>query len=229
MAQQKQRRRGRQVQSSRTSRACCSRVIASISAATWNRHVATVRSFTRYCGRTRILERRRVMPALRDDGGETGARHRAVTELVLDDGERLAVLRARRFARGRAATGTRRLPRPGRPRMGRRGGARAVGCGLWSRGIVRQPDLPARQPTAPRLRRKRVVFAHEQRGAQALPAPPRLALAGLGRSSSRGTGPSPRSRRAISDNTPPPFRPPILKSVPTRAWVEPVTTPPFQP
>jgi hypothetical protein len=36
--------------------------------------------------------RRRVMPALRDDAGECGAGHRGVAELVLDDGERLAVL-----------------------------------------------------------------------------------------------------------------------------------------
>jgi hypothetical protein len=40
--------------------------------------------------------RRRVMPALRDDAGEAGAGHQRVAELVLDDGERLAVLRARR-------------------------------------------------------------------------------------------------------------------------------------
>ena len=40
--------------------------------------------------------RRRVMPALRDDAGEAGAGHGRVAELVLDDGERLAVLRARR-------------------------------------------------------------------------------------------------------------------------------------
>src|SRR5450755_2715172 len=40
--------------------------------------------------------RRRVMPALLDDAGEAGAGDRRVAELVLDDGERLAVLRARR-------------------------------------------------------------------------------------------------------------------------------------
>ena len=40
--------------------------------------------------------RRRVMPALRDDAGQAGAGHGRVAELVLEDRERLAVLRARR-------------------------------------------------------------------------------------------------------------------------------------
>jgi hypothetical protein len=40
--------------------------------------------------------RRRVMPALRDDAGQPRASHGRVAEFVLDEGERLAVLRARR-------------------------------------------------------------------------------------------------------------------------------------
>jgi hypothetical protein len=40
--------------------------------------------------------RRRVMPALLDDAGQAGAGHGRVAELVLDDRERLAVLRSRR-------------------------------------------------------------------------------------------------------------------------------------
>lgn len=37
------------------------------------------------------------MPALLDDAGEAGAGHSRVAELVLEDGERLAVPRARRW------------------------------------------------------------------------------------------------------------------------------------
>jgi len=41
-----------------------------------------------------------------------------------------------------------------------------------------------------RLRRKRVVFAHKQRGARALSALPRVEIRRAGRSTSRGMGPS---------------------------------------
>jgi hypothetical protein len=119
--------------------------------------------------------RRRVMPALRDDAGQAGAGDRRVAELSLDDRERLAVLRAGRRRQVGAATGTRRSPRRGRPRMRRRGGARA-GWDQRSRALFYSSASPLTRAQAVRLRRKRVVFAQDHVGARALPAPCGLAI-----------------------------------------------------
>jgi hypothetical protein len=84
----------------------------------------------------------------------------------------------------------RRSPRRDRPRTRRRGGARA-GCGRWSRGLFYSGTSALTRRSAGRLRRKRVVFAHEQRGAPPLPAPRRLGIRAAEPVDFAGNGPFP--------------------------------------
>ena len=128
------------------------------------------------------------MPALLDDAGEADAGHGRVAELVLDDGERLAVLRPGR--RRKLGLRQERVNRRGEIDSGRRGeaeggpamGGRHEGCST-----ARPPWSPSHRRGG--LRRKRVVFAHEQRGAQALAVPHRLAI-GAGEFAGNGPFPS---------------------------------------
>ena len=121
--------------------------------------------------------RRSMMPALRDDdAGQAGAGDPHVAELVLEDRERLAVLRAGR----RREVGLRQ------ERVDRRGevdarcdreAERAPAAGSGHEGLFYSRTSSLTRPRAGRLRRKRVVFAHDQRGAPALAVPRRLAIA----------------------------------------------------
>lgn len=106
--------------------------------------------------------------------------------------------------RGRAATGTRRSPRPVRRRMWRRGGARG-GCWPWSRGLFYSPTCPLTRPRADdfagNVSSSRTTMLARSRYR------PRTASrsAGLDRPTSRGIGPSLRLKLAICSlrNAPP--------------------------
>jgi hypothetical protein len=88
------------------------------------------------------------MPALRDDTGQAGAGDRGVAQQVLDDGERLAVLRARR--RREIALRQERVDRS-RGSIPDAPARRSVGS-LWVvlTKAVLQPDDLAHQPAPPR-------------------------------------------------------------------------------
>ena len=81
-------------------------------------------------------------------------------------------------AAARGAPRERRADIDARPQ----GGARA-GCGRWSRALFYSRTTLRTRSRAGRLRRKRVVFAHDQHGAQTLatPAPPRDRSGSTGR------------------------------------------------
>jgi hypothetical protein len=102
--------------------------------------------------------RRRVMPALLDDAGEAGAGDRRVAELVFDDGERLAVLRARRSPSSSLWDPSRavaRRPPADAPRRDLR--ALAPVLRVLRGGVVIRRIKPLAQPTA--LNTSASVFA----------------------------------------------------------------------
>jgi hypothetical protein len=142
--------------------------------------------------------RRRVMPALLDDGGEAGAGDRRVAELVLDDGECLAVLRAGR----RREVGLReeRVDRRGEIESGCDGeaeGGPAAGGGHEGCSTARSARRPGPRPdefagNVSSSRTSNVARRRSRPGAASR-------FAQRGRSTSRGMGPSPRKRgRAVA-------------------------------
>ena len=157
----------------------------------------------RVTGGERLVDEARDRPAqvLTGDVGAPYAAQRAFGLVVLaggDDPRRASGGTSYgSSSRDRAATGRRRSPPPGRRRMRQRRGARA-GCGRWSRPLFYSPIASPARPRAGRLRRKRVVVAHQQRGAQPLPGhtPRRVPSGSSGRP--RGEGALPCGKRERS-------------------------------